>query len=163
MSRLRRDDGAAAAELALLAGVLALIVTAVFPLFALFAGHTALHRAAASGARFATKAYAAPCRAGTAGCVFTDTTPACPPVRRRPSAHEVAERVRAIAGDVVVDVTPNPCTALPGTPVRVSITATRDIGAVAHTANAFAQLLSGRALFAGSQLQMHATALGLEE
>jgi hypothetical protein len=124
-----------------------------------------LARASADGRRYATRALPNPCRAGTAGCPFTDIG-GCPTVlRRRPSSNEVIQFVRQSAGNpagLVVEVNVAPCIARSGDAVQLSARYEQDLGPLAQIANRLGVLVAGRAPLPSS-IQIDNTLAGFEE
>lgn len=146
MSRLRRDDGVAAVEAALLVPLLIFVLATSATLLSGMAAANDASRAASSGLRLATKVERNPDPDGTRGCgAWT----------RRSSTDEVRALVVAASGPLVSDVSQvavstsdpysptNLCRALSGSTVTVTVTYEQPIGRLGDAANALAGWFGG--------------------
>jgi hypothetical protein len=160
------DRGVAVVEFAIVAALLALLATALWPLYALLDTHLDLGRATGAGVRYATKVAPNPCRAGGADCPFSDASGPCAVLRRLPSRVDVEHRVADALGarpDVVVAVSTVPCASRAGTPVTVSAAVAHDLGVLADSVNALAALVGEEPIFPSASISVTATASGLVE
>lgn len=165
MSRLRADQGSQAVELALVSLVLLLVATAAVPLLQLGLAQNRLGRASAEGLRFATRALPNPCRAGEAGCPFTDLAGCPSTLRRRPSSNEVTEYVRQAAGSpagLTVSLDHVPCESNSGQQIVLTVSHEYELGPMADAANRVAQLVAGRAPLPAT-VEVRSTITGFEE
>jgi Flp pilus assembly protein TadG len=134
-----RERGAAAVEFALFVPILVFIAAASVFVVALVRDYHALTDISESGARYATRAGLDPENPG----VYTF---------RRSSSQVVAYVTQLASNDGLtvetVTVTPNPATALPGTPVTVTVSARVGTGVLGSVARGIADAFPG--FFGGS-------------
>lgn len=173
MTRLRSEErGIAAVELGLVMALLFVVGLVTLPLFQLMLAQTDAGRGASEGLRFATKAQANPCRASDPGCVF-EPDPACQDLRRRPSSAGVQAYVRETLDDSAVAVTVHdpgdptaelePCTAMPGSHLAVTVSSVHDLGPLAGAANAASSLVGRSPMFPEETVTVSTTAVGYLE
>ena len=153
--RMRREEGAAAVEFAIIVSILLLLFTMVVPIVKSGYEYMVLQRAVSHGVRFASRADVNP-RVSDTGTLT-----------RRPSVAEVQEFVVEAAQPVGVSaanitVTPEPRAAMPGAQVEVEATYTMSYGVLGDIANGIK-----RALFGGddvfSDYQVTVSGRGREE
>lgn len=172
-ARLRSEErGIAAVELGLVMALLFLVGLVTLPLFQLMLAQTDAGRGASEGLRFATKAQANPCRASDSSCVF-EPDPACRNLRRRPSSAGVRAYVRQSLDDADVTVTVHepgdpttryePCTAVPGNRLAVTVSSEHYLGALAGAANAASSLVGRSPMFPEKTVTVSTTAVGYLE
>lgn len=155
---MRREDGVAAVELALIGGVLLLLVSTLVPILQAVVAYNDLSRATAEGLRYAVHAAPNP-------VVGADD---CPTLTRWPSSQQVRAQVEASLGRQldVFDVAPkSPCTIRFDEDRRVVVTASidQDLGPLAAVANAVSGLFGGDGPFPEDIIRLTATAAGMKE
>lgn len=159
MSRLRRDDGVAALEFAIVSTLFMLLAFGAVPLYSMARGYHKTATASSAAVRYATSVDANGSRTGGSWS-------------RRPLASDVTAFVGDPSLDVVTEIrTGSPPTWAPGDPrnapsgahVRVRVSTDVDLGALGPVANAVAGLVGAGSISPEGVLTMTSTATGREE
>jgi hypothetical protein len=152
---LRRDDGAAALEFAIILPILLALLAFVAPFIKFGYDYMVLQRAVAHGVRYASRADINP-------VVRSDGS-----VGRRPLPSEVKTFVSNSSNGKVlastVDVTPNPTLAVPGELITVEVDYEMSYGPLADIANGVKELFFGGGAFLPSSTTVTVSARGREE
>lgn len=142
---MRREDGAAVVELALLLPLLALIAALTVPFLRIFLDINDVGGAVASGMRFATKV--------DRNASLSDDPVGCPDPTRRRSATQIREHVMTTGGRLLQDASQiaivvdqpdprptieDPCQAISGSLVSVTATYTIPVTGLGASANTLA-------------------------
>jgi hypothetical protein len=158
LSRLRREDGAAALEFGLVLPILLIVAAMTFPLLKAGYEYIALSRAVSHGVRYASRADEN-ARYAPDGVTLT----------RRPTASEVDAYVRDAVGPELSDnvtavtVTPEPFGALPGEPIDITATYQVSYGVLADIANAVHGVFFGGGAYLPETSEVTVSARGREE
>lgn len=151
----RREEGAAALELAIILPILLVLLAFVAPLVKFGYDYMVLQRAAAHGVRYASRADINP-------QVRSDGT-----LGRRPLPGEVKTFVSDSSNGKVaataVSVDPNPALALPGEQITVTVAYPMSYGPLAEIANAVKATFFGGGAFLPSSTTVNVSARGREE
>jgi Flp pilus assembly protein TadG len=156
MRRLtRREDGAAALELAIILPLLLVLLAFVAPLAKFGYDYMVLQRAAAHGVRYASRADINP-------QVRSDGS-----LGRRPLPSEVQAFVAASSNGKVaasdVTVNPNPKLSLPGEQITVTVAYPMSYGPLAEIANTIKGMFFGGGAYLPSSTTVTVSARGREE